>query len=236
MKKLIILLISIAAMNLLYSQELTSNPIELIVTKASYEVGSPILLLDIKIKNNTDKKISVLQPKPFLFKWHYPEKDELGLHGLYSFPYEINIKSKKTCKSEYEEEFMATEDGLQTRLLNLIVSIPPKDEVEFKNIEIKYSEASFCKKTEYTIEVMYKPDFKIYEDYQLDEITKLYDNINKETKSLNRLIGYDASNYQSIEPDNFAKLKKFLEVELPSIKALNGMVFKSIEFKASEKE
>lgn len=227
MKKNIALIILTFAVANVHSQN--SEPQQLVfnVDSAKYEVGTTKLLLKISVQNNSAKDIYILRPEPFLINGHYSEKDETGKHGLLNAPYKINIEGDKMCEAEYPSDLAAMEDGKQSKLLKYLGTIPAGEKLQFDEIRINYNNGGFCKRSAYRVNISYKQDLYIYDEYDAKEIMDLYQEIIKKSKWLDRALGIDAKEFHSIKQANYENFKNFIEKTLPEIKKINGVEFKS---------
>lgn len=203
------------------------------IDKATYKAKEAFLSLELTFKNNTDQPLYVLKPKSSFFVNHYDTENKLQYHGLNVAPYSLDIVSNKRCKVSDEGYIQIDLDGYQIRLLDQLVKLESLGSKTFKNIDIERYDGVFCKNRSFSIQLTYQPNFYIMDDKTINKMKGKYELIKKETDQLNGILSYTASDYRSIENDNFKKLKSLFE-NLKKMKALNSKIFTSNKITATE--
>jgi len=207
--------------------------ISITIDKATYKSKEAFISLDLTFKNNTDQTLYVLRPKASFFVNHYDTDNKLQYHGLDSAPFSLDISSNRRCKTSENDYIQIALEGYQIRLLSELIELEPNTSESFKNINIERYDGVFCKNRSFSLKLTYTPDFFIMDNASLKEIKEKYAFIKKETDELNRILYHKASNYRSVEKDNFKKLSSLFG-NLKKMKALNGKTFSSNTIIATE--
>lgn len=157
----------------------TNENVEIVITEAVYKNHDTNFWVKCHFKNNGLDTVKVIRLKEVFIENNYL-RTNFKIIGNVKKPYYVELSSTKDCPLENERAAMIENAGKSTFLgEGNIITIPPNERsIDFR-FRFNTGSKEFCSDGEYFIKILYKPDLKFINDYQLSTLENFRTEIEK---------------------------------------------------------